>query len=328
MGKQVRSRRARRHHLELVSSEEWPDDLFPLLQMARDGMLEQESPAPTPEVLAYLEEPAHGKVDGDGLLLRSLEVEPIELTPLEPERRRTPRRALVATAGAAAAIALVVLGLRPTFTGPKTTITSARTSVPVVEPTASSTVAPPTEPDASTVPETLADPVPDVQLPPEVTAPAASTPDTTVAPAAHDPGPADVGQDHAVDDQVEGQDVGHQVVGDHGACAAAAERERSGARLLRRGQRPREVRRPPALEGDAGPGGRGLRGGAGAACGPAPVLGRPRRVELLCGPVLRSGDGLRPGRVRVRGRAPARRLRRAAEPLQQVPGLIALLALP
>ena len=33
MGKQLRSRRAHRHHLELVSSEEeWPDDLFPLLQ--------------------------------------------------------------------------------------------------------------------------------------------------------------------------------------------------------------------------------------------------------------------------------------------------------
>ena len=182
MGKQLRSRRAHRHHLELVSSEEeWPDDLFPLLQLARDGMLDHESPSPTPEVLAFLEEPAHGKVDADGMLLRSLEVEPIELAPLEPERRRTPRRALVAVGGAAAAIALVVLGLRPTFTGPKTTITSARTSVPVEEPAASSTVPPPTEPDASTVPETAVVPVPDVVLPPEVTAPVASAPDTTVA---------------------------------------------------------------------------------------------------------------------------------------------------
>jgi len=173
-----------------VSSEdEWPDDLFPLLQMARDGMLEQESPSPTPEVLAYLEEPAHGKVDGEGSLLRPLEVEPMELALLTPQRRRAPRRALVAIGGSAAAIALVVLGLRPTFAGPQTTIMSARTSAPTVAPSVTSEPAPSGEstPVTDASPDDSVAAVPDVVVPPDVTATAPAAPDTTAAPASPAP---------------------------------------------------------------------------------------------------------------------------------------------
>ena len=99
------------------SSEEWPDDLLPApRRWPATAILDRESPVPAPEVLAFLQEPAHGKVDGDGTLPA-------------PGRRRAdragparasgppapPRRPLVAAAGAAAAIALVVLGLRPTW---------------------------------------------------------------------------------------------------------------------------------------------------------------------------------------------------------------------
>lgn len=126
-----RRMRARRHHLELVSSEEWPDDVFPLLQLARDGFLEREAPDPAPEVLAFLEQPAHGKVDGDGLLVRPAEPEPIELAG-DGTASRAPRRALVAAGGAAAALALVALGLRPTLTDSKAIVRTAPTTVPAV----------------------------------------------------------------------------------------------------------------------------------------------------------------------------------------------------
>lgn len=124
-----RRMRARRHHLELVSSEEWPDDVFPLLQMARDGFLEREAPDPAPEVLAFLEQPAHGKVDSDGLMVRHGEPEPIELTG-GATVRRAPRRALVAAGGTAAALALVALGLRPTFTASRAIVRTAPSTVP------------------------------------------------------------------------------------------------------------------------------------------------------------------------------------------------------
>ena len=80
----------------------------------------------------------------------------------------------------------MVLGLRPTFTGP-TTVTSARTSAPAVEPAASTTLVTPTEPVVTTLPDTTAEPVPDVLVPPEVTAAVPATPDTTVAPVATAP---------------------------------------------------------------------------------------------------------------------------------------------
>ena len=47
---------------------------------------------------------------------------------------RPPRRPLVAAAGAVAAVALVVLGLRPTVTGSKAIVSTTRTTVPAEPP--------------------------------------------------------------------------------------------------------------------------------------------------------------------------------------------------
>ena len=67
----------------------WPDDLLPFLERARERMLAGPAPSPSPEVLAYLEEPAYGKVDGDGTMVLPVDPEPFELEALSGPLART-----------------------------------------------------------------------------------------------------------------------------------------------------------------------------------------------------------------------------------------------
>ncbi len=136
MGSDATTRRGRAH-LRLVPEDDgWPDDLLPFLERARERMLAGPAPSPSPEVLAYLEEPAYGKVDGDGTMVLPVDPEPFELEALSGPTHAH-RRRLVAAAGAAAALALVALGLRPVLTS-----SPPEVSAPAVTPAAPSTVAP------------------------------------------------------------------------------------------------------------------------------------------------------------------------------------------
>ena len=211
MGTDATTRRGRAH-LRLVPEDDgWPEDLLPFLERARERMLAGPAPSPSPEVLAYLEEPAYGKVDGDGTMVLPVDPEPFELEALSGPSYAS-RRRLVAAAGAAAALALVALGLRPVLTSsppevsapavtaaPSTLApTSAAPSaaaligslddeVPRTRPATTSTaatssVAPPVDPvtvppAAPTAPATVATP-----KPPKTTKPAPK-PATTPAPA-------------------------------------------------------------------------------------------------------------------------------------------------
>jgi hypothetical protein len=126
-----------RAHLRLVpEADDWPEDLLPFLERARERMLAGPAPSPSPEVLAYLEEPAYGKVDGEGTLVLPADPEPFELEALSgPSHDRRRRR--VAVAGAAAALALVALGLRPVLMSSPPEVRE-----PAVAPAAPTTVAP------------------------------------------------------------------------------------------------------------------------------------------------------------------------------------------
>ena len=112
MGMDATTRRGRAHLRLVPEADEWPEDLLPFLERARERMLAGPAPSPSPEVLSYLEEPAYGKVDGEGTMVLPVDPEPFELEALSGPSHAS-RRRLVTVAGAAAALALVALGLRP-----------------------------------------------------------------------------------------------------------------------------------------------------------------------------------------------------------------------
>ncbi len=126
-----------RRHLHVARPvEEWPDDVVAFLERARHEYVDEPEPIAAPEVLAYLEVPAHG-LTGPGFdseehtqaLLINSEIVDVPVVASRPANRR-PRRALVAAGGAAAALALLGLGLRPVLTGASATEASLRATAP------------------------------------------------------------------------------------------------------------------------------------------------------------------------------------------------------
>ena len=136
MGMDATTRRGRAHLRLVPEADEWPEDLLPFLERARERMLAGPAPSPSPEVLAYLEEPAYGKVDGEGTMVLPADPEPFELEALSGPPHAS-RRRLVTVAGAAAALALVALGLRPVLMSSPPEVRE-----PAVAPAAPTTVAP------------------------------------------------------------------------------------------------------------------------------------------------------------------------------------------
>jgi hypothetical protein len=135
MGMDATTRRGRAHLRLVPEADEWPEDLLPFLERARERMLAGPAPSPSPEVLSYLEEPAYGKVDGEGTMVVPADPEPFELEALSGPSYAS-RRRLVTIAGAAAALTLVALGLRPVL------MSSPEVREPAVAPAAPTTVAP------------------------------------------------------------------------------------------------------------------------------------------------------------------------------------------
>jgi hypothetical protein len=187
-----------RAHLRLVPEDDWPVDLVPFLERARTRMLEVPAPQPSPEVLAYLEQPAHGKVEADGSLARPIDPEPYALE-LATGPTSTGRRRLVGVAGAAAALVLVAFGLRPAVTSsspevdtaPATTAEAPSTAAPSTTPAPTVTVSPAAligglaeeVPPAGTDPTTTAAPPATVAPPPPSTPASTRAPRRTTRPA-------------------------------------------------------------------------------------------------------------------------------------------------
>ncbi len=193
MGGPSKRKHLRREHLELVTpAAEWPDDLLTLLGQARAGYLGTgaPTPSPSPEVRAFLEVPAHGRIAADGVSLELDDepIEPIELAPLTARHGHPARPRLVALGGVAAAVVLVALGLRPALTtassdvGGTTGTTAASAPEPTVATPAPSTTALAGDrdgPGTVTVPAsptTVAAPAPVPAAPPVTVAPTPAVP--------------------------------------------------------------------------------------------------------------------------------------------------------